>query len=247
MPPSSNDTGVSCRRGVVVDGARGRGRAGEGDAVDVARGRSAARRPARRCRGRCSARPAGGRARSARSPSIEHVSGAHSGGLSTTVLPAASAGPTRQVASMKGAFHGVETATTPAGSWRTVLRSPPGSVRGGSSRRERAQSAKKRMLFAARGSTRARIASCSEPLSTHSTAARSGTAASISSARRVRISWRPCGPERGPRRKRPPRRARPRGRPRRRRRPGPPPAPSHPSRSGCAPRGGLARRRAGRR
>ena len=38
------------------------------------------------------------------------------GGLSTTLLPAARAGPTRQVASMNGAFHGVETATTPAGS-----------------------------------------------------------------------------------------------------------------------------------
>jgi len=44
------------------------------------------------------------------------VSGAHSGGLSTTVLPAASAGPIRQVASISGAFHGVMIATTPAGS-----------------------------------------------------------------------------------------------------------------------------------
>ena len=44
------------------------------------------------------------------------MSGAHSGGLSTTVFPAASAGPTRHVASMNGAFQGVETAVTPAGS-----------------------------------------------------------------------------------------------------------------------------------
>ena len=43
------------------------------------------------------------------------VSGAHSGGLSTTVFPAASAGPIRQVASMSGAFHGVMMAVTPAG------------------------------------------------------------------------------------------------------------------------------------
>jgi hypothetical protein len=60
--------------------------------------------------------PGGTPAASARSPSMEQVSGAHSGGLRTTVLPAASAGPTRQVASMNGAFHGVETAVTPAGS-----------------------------------------------------------------------------------------------------------------------------------
>ncbi len=49
------------------------------------------------------------------SASSEAVSGAHSGGLATTVLPAASAGPIRQVASIKGAFHGVMTAVTPAG------------------------------------------------------------------------------------------------------------------------------------
>src|ERR1700722_18950352 len=60
--------------------------------------------------------PGGTPASSARSPSSEQVSGAHSGGLSTTALPAASAGPTRQVASMNGAFHGVDTATTPDGS-----------------------------------------------------------------------------------------------------------------------------------
>ena len=43
--------------------------------------------------------------------------GAHSGGLATTVLPAANAGPDAPVASMRGAFHGVPaTAATPAGS-----------------------------------------------------------------------------------------------------------------------------------
>src|SRR5947208_14747163 len=60
--------------------------------------------------------PGGSPASSATSPSTEQVRGAHSGGLRTTVLPAASAGPTRQVASMKGAFQGVDTATTPQGS-----------------------------------------------------------------------------------------------------------------------------------
>ena len=50
------------------------------------------------------------------SASREAVSGAHSGGLATTVLPAASAGPIRQVASISGAFQGVMMAVTPAGS-----------------------------------------------------------------------------------------------------------------------------------
>ena len=49
------------------------------------------------------------------------VSGAHSGGLRTTVSPAASAGPMRQVASISGAFHGVTMAVTPAGSQETTL------------------------------------------------------------------------------------------------------------------------------
>ena len=50
------------------------------------------------------------------SASSDAVSGAHSGGLATTVLPAASAGPIRQVASISGAFQGVMMAATPAGS-----------------------------------------------------------------------------------------------------------------------------------
>ena len=52
----------------------------------------------------------------AMSASNEQVSGAHSGGFTTTVLPAASAGPTFQVVSISGAFHGVMSAATPAGS-----------------------------------------------------------------------------------------------------------------------------------
>ncbi len=55
-------------------------------------------------------------ASSARSAIIEQVSGAHSGGLTTTVSPAARAGPTFHVVSMNGAFHGVMSAATPAGS-----------------------------------------------------------------------------------------------------------------------------------
>ena len=47
------------------------------------------------------------------------MSGVHSAGLSTTVSPAASAGPIFQVASMSGAFHGVMSAATPDGSQLT--------------------------------------------------------------------------------------------------------------------------------
>lgn len=60
--------------------------------------------------------PAGTPASCMMSASRLAVSGAHSGGLTTTVLPAAMAGPIRQLASISGAFHGVMTATTPAGS-----------------------------------------------------------------------------------------------------------------------------------
>ena len=50
------------------------------------------------------------------SASSEQVSGAHSGGLMTMVLPAASAGPTFHVVSINGAFQGVTRTATPAGS-----------------------------------------------------------------------------------------------------------------------------------
>ena len=51
--------------------------------------------------------PSGRPASWAMSASRDAVSGAHSDGLSTTVLPAANAGAIFQVASISGAFHGV--------------------------------------------------------------------------------------------------------------------------------------------
>jgi hypothetical protein len=60
--------------------------------------------------------PAGKPAACAHSASNEIVNGAHSGGLTITVLPAASAGPSFQVESISGAFHGTMIAATPAGS-----------------------------------------------------------------------------------------------------------------------------------
>ena len=59
--------------------------------------------------------PSGSPASLVMSASRDAVSGAHSGGLSTTVFPAARAGPMRQVASMSGAFQGVMIAVTPPG------------------------------------------------------------------------------------------------------------------------------------
>ena len=49
------------------------------------------------------------------SPSIAVVVGVSSDGLTTTVLPQASAGPTFQVISNSGRFQGLITATTPLG------------------------------------------------------------------------------------------------------------------------------------
>ena len=60
--------------------------------------------------------PGGIPASAVMSASSEAVSGAHSGGFATTVSPAASAGPMRQVASINGAFQGVMIPVTPAGS-----------------------------------------------------------------------------------------------------------------------------------
>jgi hypothetical protein len=68
--------------------------------------------------------PAGMPASWARSASRLHDSGLHSAGLSTTVLPAASAGAHFHVLSMNGAFHGVMMTATPAGMRMTRLAVP---------------------------------------------------------------------------------------------------------------------------
>ncbi len=54
------------------------------------------------------------------------VSGVSSAGLSTTVLPAASAGANAQAAMGIGKFHGTIAPTTPSGSWK-VMFTPPGT------------------------------------------------------------------------------------------------------------------------
>src|SRR5947209_17044943 len=63
--------------------------------------------------------PVGTPASSSTEASRVVVNGDHSAGLSTTVLPAASAGAIRHVDSMSGAFHGMIRPATPTG-LRTV-------------------------------------------------------------------------------------------------------------------------------
>jgi hypothetical protein len=64
-------------------------------------------------------RPGGTPASCAMSAIKEPDSGAHSGGFTTTVLPAASAGPPFHVVSMNGPVQSVISAATPDGSYWT--------------------------------------------------------------------------------------------------------------------------------
>ena len=68
--------------------------------------------------------PSGMPASSASSAKRSAESGVSSAGFSTTVLPAASAGPSFHAAIASGKFHGTISPTTPSGS-RTVKAWPP--------------------------------------------------------------------------------------------------------------------------
>ena len=68
--------------------------------------------------------PSGRPASRASSPSRIAVSGVSSAGLSTTVLPAASAGAKPQPAIGIGKFQGTITPTTPSGSLNVTSRPP---------------------------------------------------------------------------------------------------------------------------
>ena len=72
--------------------------------------------------------PAGSPASRASSPKRMAVSGDQLAGLRTTVLPAASAGPSFQLASISGKFQGTIRPTTPMGSRR--VKSKPGRLTG---------------------------------------------------------------------------------------------------------------------
>ena len=68
--------------------------------------------------------PSGRPASSASRSNSSAVSGVSSAGLSTTVLPAASAGASFHEAIASGKFHGTISPTTPSGS-RNVMSTPP--------------------------------------------------------------------------------------------------------------------------
>ncbi len=68
--------------------------------------------------------PAGTPASSSSGISASMVSGVSDAGLSTTVQPAASAGPILRVAMAAGKFHGVTSTATPAGLCCTRMRAP---------------------------------------------------------------------------------------------------------------------------
>ena len=128
--------------------------------------------------------PGGRPAAWAASASSEQVSGAHSGGFRMQVLPAASAGPSFQVDSIRGAFHGVMTTTTPAGSWRTMWWAC--SVSMGRFCRSSACWANQLMLSMARGTTPWRMRESSPPASLLSSRHRASARLPISSAKRSR-------------------------------------------------------------
>ncbi len=119
------------------------------------------------------------------------MSGAHSGGLATTLLPEASAGAIRHVASIRGAFQGVITTVTPEGSHSVRLTNS--FISNASSPSSVSWSAKKRKFRATRGMTEFRCERRSEPLSRVSTGASSGTRSSTSSATRCRTLARSAG------------------------------------------------------
>src|SRR5690242_11141959 len=174
FPPSSSETGVSCPpaaaatcRPVAPEPVKAT-RATPGCATSGAP--ASAPRPWTTLN-----TPSGRPASRVMSASRLAVSGAHSGGLATTVFPAASAGAMRQVASINGAFHGVITAVTPDGSQETRSACPETSRSPGS--RRPSQSAKNSKLCATLGITLRRCERSSEPLSRVSTWASSSVRA----------------------------------------------------------------------
>ena len=125
LPPSSSVTRLIVCGRAGRDRAADLGRAGERDLGDVGMLDEPLRRTTRPGPTTTLTTPSGdpglaARARSNRSA----VSGVSSAGLSTTVLPAASAGPSFQEAIASGKFHGTISPTTPSGS-RTVNACPP--------------------------------------------------------------------------------------------------------------------------
>ena len=147
LPPSSAVNGTRFARRGDADRAAGLRRAGEADApharVGDEGGADLAPEPLDDVEHARRHRPPPRRGRRG----SEQLSGDHSAGLSTTVLPAASAGAVFHVESMNGAFHGVITTVGPAGMRSTrvvgaVGGPPPRARRPRRGRRRRGSSAR---------------------------------------------------------------------------------------------------------
>ena len=114
LPPSSSDTFLRLPGRRLHDQLADLGRAGEGDLVDV---RVGGQGGARLAEAGDDVDHAVGQPASATSSARRSAdSGVCSAGLSTTVLPVASAGPSFQAAISSGKFHGMIWPTTPTGS-----------------------------------------------------------------------------------------------------------------------------------
>ena len=114
LPPSSRVSALSRAGDGAADLLADRGRAGEGDLVDV--GMPDQREPdlARAGDDVDDARRQVGLAADVREEE-RRLSGVELAGLSTTVLPAASAGAIFQASISSGKFHGMTCAATPSG------------------------------------------------------------------------------------------------------------------------------------
>ena len=127
------------------------------------------------------------------SPSSVVVAGVSSDGFTTTVLPQASAGPTFQVISSRGRFHGEITAITPLGVRCPMLSAPAPS---GVSRRKASVgwlasvSEKALKLAAPRGISMCAAILCGLPVSRHSASRNSSKRSLMRSATLLSNSMR---------------------------------------------------------
>ncbi len=129
-----------------------------------------------------------GRTEDSTDPSSRVASGVYGEGLSTTVLPAASAGANFAEASWSGKFHGTTAATGPSDRQRSSLRTEPSVIARGSG----AAAAKWRSRAAVRAIS-AYDSGRGFPCSRVSRGARSAPAASTASAAASRAAVRAAG------------------------------------------------------
>ena len=136
--------------------------------------------------------PSGSPASFARPARRRAVSGDFSDGLSTMLLPVASAGPSFQQASSSGKFHGTTAAITPTGS-RTIIASSLTPVGATSPYTLSMASAYQRMALAAPGISSRRLWRIGFPVSRVSSSASSSRWLSIRSASLLSTALRFAG------------------------------------------------------